>query len=261
MKPSFLKILSITSISIYIFLFWHGMTNTHAQDAEELTLSLRRNFGYSGGGDIQGIFTLVAASPHDLSRVVFLIDDVPLGESTAEPFQIQFDTGNYALGNHTLVAIGYTQDGRELHTSPIRVEFVSADEGWRAALRIAVPVLAIALGAALISFLGPMIIGRGKTKDLPLGAPRNYGFLGGTICPKCSRPFAMHIFGPNLAIGKLDRCPYCGRWSLVRRAFPNDLAAAEQAERDRLLESDQQPLVSEAERLRKDLEDSRYHDL
>jgi D-arabinose 1-dehydrogenase-like Zn-dependent alcohol dehydrogenase len=34
-----------------------------------------------------------------------------------------------------------------------------------------------------------------------LGAERDYGFRGGAICPKCHRPFAMHLWGLSLELG------------------------------------------------------------
>ncbi len=69
----------------------------------------------------------------------------------------------------------------------------------------------------------------------------------------------MHVWGLNLVVGKLDRCPHCGKWSLVQRvpqALLHEEEAAELAA-DRL-----SAVVDSAEdRLHRDLEDSRYQDL
>ena len=81
--------------------------------------------------------------------------------------------------------------------------------------------------------------------------------LGGGICPKCKRPFALHIFGLNLIAGKFDRCPYCGRWSLVRRLPLEELRRAEAVERQAEKSAASLPDDSEEE-YRKQVDDSRY---
>jgi hypothetical protein len=40
-------------------------------------------------------------------------------------------------------------------------------------------------------------------------------------------PLARHFLAPNIGLKKLERCPHCGRWSLVSRASAEDLVAAE----------------------------------
>ena len=240
-----------------------SLSTVAAQESAQLTLKLSRNFGYSGfGADIQGTFTLKASGPEDLRRVTFLIDGATLGEASQPPFQVQFNTGNYSLGVHTLSAVGYTASGQELQSNTIRAKFVTPGEGWSAALKIIIPVFVVILGAALLSAVIPWLTGRGKTSQVLLGTPRNYGMLGGAVCPKCGRPFSRHWWGLNMLTGKLDRCPHCGKWSVVRRATPAELSAAEAAELAAAkAEQAETPGLSEEERLRQELEDSRYQDL
>ena len=95
---------------------------------------------------------------------------------------------------------------------------------------------------------------------MPPGTPRNYGHYGGAICPKCERPFSRHIYGLNLGFHKYDRCPYCGKWSLVRRASREELEAAEAAEIKAAQEGAFKPEKSEEQELRQDIEDSRFED-
>ena len=46
-----------------------------AQDEDEtLTLRLSRDFGYGGGGRIQGRFSVRASGPDNMMRVEFIID-------------------------------------------------------------------------------------------------------------------------------------------------------------------------------------------
>jgi hypothetical protein len=232
-----------------------------AQGESDLVVRLTRNFGYSSGmGKVQGTFTVKASGPQDLSRVTFYLDGEQMGELTQEPFHLRFSTDRYDLGGHTLYAIGVTAGGHELHSNEINLQFVSAEEGWQSAMRFIFPLLALVFGLMIFSYV-VMFLTAGKTKNLPLGTPRNYGLAGGAICPRCQRPFPRHVLAPNLVAGKLERCPFCGRWSVVRARSLDELRVAEAAE----LETDQdalQPLaLSEDERLRRDLEASRYHDL
>ena len=231
-------------------------------EEEQLSLRLSRDFGYSSGsGDIQGTFSMRVSGPDDLVRVVFYIDDQVLGEITESPFRMRFSTDDFPTGIHRLSAVGYTFSGKEYHSNVIQAEFVTAQQGWQQALKFILPLLGFIAIAVLISLLFPMLISRGKTTNLPPGAARNYGISGGAICPKCQRPFGMHLYGLNLLVGKYDRCPYCGKWSLVRAAGSTQLAAAEAAEIEAATQTDQASPVREAERLEHDLTDSRYQDL
>jgi hypothetical protein len=227
---------------------------------EEMTISFSRDFGYSsGGGDIQGLFSITIKGPETLTKVVFYIDGQIIGEDDAAPFKLQFNTDNYPLGQHEIYAVGMTSDGRELKTRVVNAKFVSADEGWQAALRIAGPVLGITLLAVLLAAVIPVLTGRERV-DLPFGILRTYP-LGGAICPKCDRPFAIHIWGLNMFTSKYDRCPYCGKWSMVKYAPIEKLRAAERAEIDRAGEKAQVQGMTEEEKLKKELDESKYHEL
>jgi hypothetical protein len=260
MKNHNLPHVSFLFIAIFTFL---TTAIALAQTDDELTLHLRRNFGYSSGtGKIQGDFTIRAEGPDDLQLVVFYIDDQVMGEVSEPPFQLKFNTDSYPLGVHALRATGFTVDGREIYSPEQLREFVSAEAGWKAAGRIALPILGITFGIILFSIILPIFLGRGKKDRLPLGAQRNYGMFGGAICPRCNRPFARHIWGLNLVVGKLDRCPYCGKWSMARRTPIEILRAAEAAELDNVEGSGEAKTQhSDEERLHKELEDSRFQDL
>jgi len=71
----------------------------------------------------------------------------------------------------------------------------------------------------------------------------------------------MHIWGLNMGLGKFDRCPHCGKWSVVRRVNPDLLAAsAEAAERAARQETAVSEPLSDEEKLRRQLDDSRFDD-
>lgn len=246
-------ILAASAIAMLVFVL-----PALAQDGPSLSLRLSRDFGYSSGtGRVQGAFSMIASGPDNLERVQFKIDEQVIGEVTEPPFRLRFSTSDYPMGVHTLVASGETSDGQMLESNLIRVEFVSADEGWQTAAKVVLPIVAIVGGIMLATFLLPLLFGHGKRVQLPAGARRSYGVLGGGICPKCSRPFALHVFGLNLLVGKFDRCPYCGQWSLVRRASLQELQAAEAAELEAMPSEPGLPDNSE-EDYRRQVDDSRY---
>lgn len=261
MKTSKLQLIRGAVLAILVLLL--AFPNSALAQAEpELTLRMSRDLGYSSGtGQIEGTFSLKASGPDDLAKVTFFIDGQPMGEDSEAPFSLRYNTGSYSPGVHTLSAIGTTRDGRTLNSREIKVEFVTAEEGWKAAGRIAIPILAISFGAILLSFVLPLITGRGKKTSLPLGAPRSYGVFGGAICPKCGRPFSRTIMGINLIVGKLERCPHCGKFSIVQRASPQMLRQAELAELQMAPEKPAGPELTEEERLRKELDNSRYNEL
>ena len=231
-----------------------------AQDDVELRLTLRRDFGYaSGTGDIQGAFTIRASGPDDLQRVVFYIDGTLLGEAPQSPFELRFHTESYSLGPHSLTASGFTTSGSQVTSNPLNVNFVSANEGFQSGMRIALPLLAIVFGMIVLSFVISFVTA-GKLKNLPPGAQRQYGAAGGAICPRCGRPFSRHFFSPNMLVGKLERCPFCGKWSILAAQPLSILRSAEAAE----VEEAEVPTGAsqdEEERLRKELDESRYLEL
>ena len=251
--------MTILNFLLTILLFTVSMNL--AQQDEQLKISLKRNWGFSSGtGKIQGTFTIRTKGPDDLTRVVYYLDDQVLGESSEAPFEVRFVTDDFPLGPHQLRATGFTTSNHEVSSNIIQVEFVSAGEGWQAAGDFIVPLGVVILGAVGLAILVIIIFTRGKTESLPPGAPRNYGHYGGAICPKCSRPFSRHIYGLNLATHKFDRCPYCGKWSLVRRASKEDLEAAEAAEIEAAEGGVFSPDRSDEDDLRQEIEDSRYED-
>jgi hypothetical protein len=245
---------------ILAFLVFSSARLAFAQQDAELRLTLRRNFGYASGmGDIQGAFTLRASGPADLQRVVFYLDGEQMGEAFGPPFELAFHTDSYPLGQHTLSAVGYTAAGRQVTAPPVQVNFVSANEGFRAGMRIVLPLLILVLGAMGLSFALSFAVS-GRLKELPAGAPRRYGLAGGAICPRCRRPFSRHFFSPNLLVGKLERCPFCGKWSVLPAQPLSALRAAEAAELEAVGAAPVPP-ENEEDRLRKALDESRYTEL
>lgn len=230
---------------------------TARAEEPQLILRLRRDFGYGGFGEIEGRFTLSASGPPNLARVVFYLDEEAVAEISQPPFQWQFHTGNFSPGTHTMRAVGYTHDGQERHSNVLQVRFLSAAESRQAMSRLLVTLLGAILGIMVISVAVTFLLSGGKPRPRPGGIPQNYGLFGGTICPQCKRPFARHWWGLNIGLTKLDRCPHCGKWSLVGRASREELSAAEAA-LERVALEEALPAVSAEERLRHELDDTRF---
>jgi hypothetical protein len=126
------------------------------QVRDELTLAVRRDFGYRAGDRIQGRFTLEAAGPADLVRVEFRLDQTVMGTAEAAPFRFSFSTSDYALGPHALQAVGTLEGGDNLSSVVRELQFVSAAESWKAGAQLAVP---LGLGIAGVIALGVLLPG------------------------------------------------------------------------------------------------------
>ena len=229
-----------------------------AQDEEpELRLTVRRTFGYGGGGQIQGRFALGVEGPADLVRVTFLIDGQVMFNDLESPFEHSFHTSEYALGVHRLMAVGETAEGAELRSAERSFEFVTAEAGWQAVSRFLVPLAGGLLGLMLAGTLIPAVLARRRVFRLG-----QYGAAGGAVCPRCRLPYSRTIWSPNLvgprrarsSRGKLERCPHCGKWALARRATATMLQAAEA----RYLSESRPQVVDDQDPLRRLIDDSRF---
>ena len=244
----FLFVLLVSVVSVPAF----------AQDVDDrLNVHLRRDFGYRAGGRIQGRFTISADGPHGLEQVKYLLDGDIVAEVSESPFKFTFSTSDYAVGAHTLSAIGVTPSGLEIFAEGIRLEFISAEESWQQVANIAIPLI---VGIVALTVLGTLLLtlmGR-RSGGFKLG---NYGSAGGAVCRRCGFPYPRHFLSPNLLVGKLDRCPHCGKWAIIPRA---SRAALEEAEARFRADAEiglleQEPEGSEAQVQRK-LDETRYLD-
>ena len=242
----FVLLASVLSIPVY------------GQDVDDrLNVRLRRDFGYRAGGRIQGRFTISVDGPQDLERVKYLLDGDYFAEVSESPFKFSFSTSDYTLGAHTLSAVGTTASGLDVFAEGIRLEFISAEEGWQQAANIAIPLI---VGIVVLTVLGTLLLtlmGR-RSGSFKLG---NYGPAGGAVCRRCGFPYPRHFLSPNLLVGKLARCPHCGKWAIIPRA---SRAALEEAEARYRADAEiglleQEPEGSEAQVQRK-LDETRYLD-
>jgi hypothetical protein len=221
------------------------------QEGPTLSLGLIRNFGYGGLGKIQGNFTLrVVDPPDDLTEVSFYLNGELMEVVTEAPFQTKFRTSDYPDGENIMSAEGVRKDGAVLYSNTVTKVFLSSDQAWSETQNIIVPLL---IGVGLLTLIGigaPALLGRKKEF-----VPGSYGPAGGAVCPRCALPFARSFLAPNLMVGKLVRCPHCGKFSILARASSSRL---QEAERRYAGEGEEQSIAESADDIKKMIDDSRF---
>ena len=228
-----------------------------AQTEQPYRVSLRRDFGYGNGMDIQGRMTLsLKGDESAVSRVTFFMDSQELLSTQSAPFSFSFTTDDYTPGVHRLSARVETADGKTYTTDALTCNFLSKEAANKNTAGIILPLLGLTVGIALLSWLIQYLGSRKKPKS---GALTYNGFYGGAVCSKCGKPFARSLLGLNLIAGRLERCPHCGKWSLTRRASLAELEAAEARLRASVVvdEAPAEPPGPKTD----PLEDSKYYDL
>jgi DNA-directed RNA polymerase subunit RPC12/RpoP len=228
-----------------------------AQEEEPYQVSLRRDFGYGNGMDIQGRMTLsLKGDDSAVRRVTFLMDGELLISLETRPYSFSFTTDDYASGVHKIAAKVETIDGKVYITDALTYNFLSKEAANQNTRGIILPLVVLIVGIGLLSLL----LQRFTTRKIStVGENVSYnGLFGGAVCSKCGKPFARSIFGMNLIAGRLERCPHCGKWVLTHRASAKELDAAAAAERASVV-VEEKPMVPdhEAQNL---LDDSRYYD-
>jgi len=241
---------------LYVFLLFalaFALPFSVNSQEETLELNLTRDWGYGGfAGEIQGKFSLRASGSDNLIEVRFMIDDAVVATDTEPPFNYQFETGQYLSGSHTLTAVGILSDGSQIMGAEYKRVFLSAEEARKATLELMVPLLAGVGGIIILAMVGSLVMARRNPYQF-----KHYGMAGGAVCPRCQLPFSRSMLAPNMIIGKLERCPHCGKWSIVRGATPQELEAAEKrySEGETKVELDSN---AQARQLKKSLDDTKY---
>lgn len=231
-----------------------------AAQASGYAVHLRRDFGYGGGVNIRGTFTIsLTGDESAIQQVTFLIDGKAMTTVRRVPFEFQFQTDDYGFGMHDLWAEYTLQDGTTGKTESVQYNFISPTYARKQVVGILGGIGgAILVTLLIVTLIQGLMLKRSRKHHHRPGEPRHYGALGGTICPHCGRPFPRHWWGINLLVGRLDRCDNCGRWVMTHRATSEELAAAE-AKEQREIEADQ--IVPDLKQDQKDdLENSKYVD-
>lgn len=228
-------------------------------EAPVYRLNVSRDFGYGGGADIKGLFSLSVIGPEGVTSVTYLIDDTIMATVNEETFKFQFNTSQYDFGWHDLSA-QVTNGSGEVFTTPARhLNFVTSEIESQAMTGMILPIFGLIIGVMVVVGLIQFAVMRKRNPaGVEPGTQRNYGFAGGSICRKCGRPTPRHIWGFNIGIGKFDRCENCGRWSVMQAAPLEILRAAEIAEK---ASENSKPTIAEKtdeEKLRELIDKSKY---
>lgn len=225
-----------------------------APEQPPLTLRLIRTFGYGGFNKIEGNFNLKLNDPPPLDRAEFFMDGEVVHTATEAPFEYRFQTSEYPPGVHTMTALGHTSSGEVLASNSITKEFITAEEAREETVGLIVPLLMLIFGLMVVGTLVTALITRRRGYT-----PGQYGTAGGAVCPRCGLPYSRHMLAPNLLVGKLERCPHCGKWAIVPRASLQALHDAEALLREGSLATEVTP-GSEEEQLRRMLDESKYEE-
>ncbi len=248
-------------LSIAALLFALLLVPTAVLAQSDFSLNINKIIGYGVGNQIAGTFNISVVGPEDqISSVNFMIDGQSMGEVAQAPFRVRFETSKYSTGPHAFTAAVTLKNGTIVEVGPSNYVIPTAEQQRSGVTKILFPILGIVVVALLISTGVQFLTSRRKGGSAEPGTARNYGMLGGAICPKCHHPTPRHPYGLNMITGKLDRCENCGKWSIMRAAPIDVLRAAEQAERDELKSAAAVPEKSEEEKLREMLDRSKYTD-
>lgn len=248
-----------TSLIFMVLILLGVVMPVYGQESD-YSVHMRRDFGYGGGSNIRGTFTIsLVGAEERVGAVTFLMDGEPMATIREAPFTFKFHTDDYGFGIHRLSAEVNLQGGSIQTTSALQYNFVSPTSE-----REQVTTLLVGIGGAVVVTLlivgavQTLFIRRKANSPRQPGEPREYGLLGGTICTKCGRPFPRHIWGINLMVGKLDRCDNCGKWVMTVRATPEAIRLAEEGEQEAVHED---KVISTGKTdPTDDLEDTKYFD-
>jgi hypothetical protein len=251
-----MRLLRILSLIVIFVVSLVVPAEVHAQGEDEsIELQVVKVFGFRVGNKLQGRIGLRVDGPADLMRVEFYLDDEMINEDFDAPFRYDFSTGDIAPGEHTLSAIGYTEDGRVLPSDVGTYTILSADEAVTGIQKYMIPLL---IGVVIFLIMAGALSAAITKRTGPPYKIGDYGPAGGAVCRRCGMPFSRHTLSPNLVVGKLERCPNCGAVGVVRRGTPMELQVAE----ERLLADMQKrreiPEEEEDERLRRMLDETRF---
>ncbi len=256
MSKKFSKSIFISIIILFALFF-----TVQAQQAD-YRLNVSRTFGYGNGSDIRGTFTLSVAGPGNIRTVSYMIDNQLIAETTSDPFKLTFQTTQYPDGWHELSAIIETNDGTKITTPVKRLNFVTAEQELSSMAGILIPLFGgIALVIVGVVAFQTIVLRKKPLSTLPLGASRNYGLRGGTICPHCRRPYGIHWWALNVGLrNRFDRCEFCGKWSIIHPMSRTELDAAELAELEQAQAEPQITPKTEQDRLKEMIDNSRFTD-
>ena len=198
-----------------------------------ISLSLNKVEGYNLGSDIGGQFSLNTKTSNDVMRVEFYLNGTLESTDNAAPFSWTFNTDDYLLGHANITAVAYDSSGRWASSS-LTENFVKSPNIWIIILPVAV-ILPVIIAVAYV-----------------LQSRRNAGKSRLVKCPTCGNVYTPSAGLSLVHVGssQLRRCPRCGK-----TFFGGNLTEPTKEETPPTQDN-----LTEDERLRQDIEKSKYED-
>jgi hypothetical protein len=231
-KRQRLKIQSRQAFALIFLMFFVGCSFFALVAAQPaISLSISKNNGYNLGSDINGQFVVNAQVSSNVVRVEFYLNGTLQYNDTSAPFSWSFNTNNYPLGRAEITAVAYDSSGQQ-KTAALEQNFVETPVFFSTIL----PVIVIAV--AIIA-VGSSVWYRTRHPTSKL-----------VKCPSCG-----NIYSPSsislVRIGpsRLRKCPKCGK-----TFFGGNLKDSPKPEE----KSSASDTLTEEERLKRDIEDSKY---
>lgn len=244
---------------LLLLLCFNGIYAVKAQEACPWKVSIVRRMGYGAGNNLQGQMRLAVKGEGDtIRRVTYMRNELEMASLNEAPFVFDFSTDNYPEGAQSIYAMVEDESGHTCNTAPIELVFLSAADANRSMWKIMLPILAISALIVLLSFAFSFFP-KAKGANRPV---KDYGPLGGYVCPRCGRPFPRRLlFTINLGFKQLERCPHCGKWSILSIASADELRQSE-ARYEAGANSGPVVVMDETEKeIRDELEDSKFTNL
>jgi len=111
---------------------WLMPLGVHAESMS-LKLSLHKVRGTDLLGRVAGSFRVALQAPEDVRAVTFYLDGQPVARVTSYPFVFQFDTRDFAKGQHRIAAVAHLANGSVTTSNTLSLDFRS--RGWSLAVR------------------------------------------------------------------------------------------------------------------------------
>ena len=101
------------------------IAHANAQEEEILSLTIKKNMGYSSFGDeIQGDFTITGSGPENIQNLTLFFNGTQVAFESSNQLTFRFDTEDYPLGLMNITLKGEESEGA-VYTKSIFREFVS----------------------------------------------------------------------------------------------------------------------------------------
>jgi uncharacterized C2H2 Zn-finger protein len=223
-----LNVTSKAALALLVVVLCAASFLSQVSAAPTVSISLTRTNGYGWGNDINGHFTVNADVSSDVVKVEFYIDNILQYTVSGSAFAWSFNTENYPLGQHSITAVAYNSAGASQASQALARNFVEVPIAFYL-------IIGAVVSASIIIAIVSIVLRKRQS--------------GHTKCPQCSYIFARHYSWIHLGNSERTKCPRCGK-AFWAKNYDGPIDNEEH--------TPQSELLSEQERLHRDIEDSKY---